>query len=254
MRAPTRARLLAVLLTCLALLASACGNASEEALANAVAGSVPVTFRSADGVELAGRLFGDATRARTGIVFAHMLPADQSSWFAFADRAAGEGYLALTFDFRGYCPGGDAGCSQGEKDVSTDATDLAAAVAFLRSRGVESVALIGASMGGTAALLVAADQGDRIAAVITLSAPQSIEGLVAGPDVLARISAAKLFVAGAFDGTAAAAAQAFSDEAQAPSRLEIVTSDDHGTDLVTGSQAEIVRNLLLSELAQYAPA
>jgi dienelactone hydrolase len=138
--------------------------------------------------------------------------------------------------------------------VSADTTDLAAAVTFLRSRGVETVAIIGASMGGTAALLVAADQGERVAAVITLSAPQSIEGLVAGPDVLARIRAAKLFLAGAFDGTAAAAAQAFSDEAQAPSRLEIVASDDHGTDLITGGQAEIVRNLLLSELAQYAPA
>ena len=254
MRAPTRARGLAGVLTCIVLLTSACGNASQEVLAHAVAGSVPVTFPSSDGVELAGRLFGDAARARTGIVFAHMRPADQSSWFAFADRVAGEGYLALTFDFRGYCPGGDAGCSQGEKDVSAAANDLAAAVAFLRTRGIETVAMVGASMGGTAALLVAADQGDRIAAVITLSAPQSIEGLVAGPDVLARITAAKLFVAGTGDGTAAAAAQAFSEQAQPPSRVEIVTSDDHGSDLVTGGQAEIVRTLLLTELAQYAPA
>ena len=53
---------------------------------------------------------------------------------------------------------------------------------------------------------------------------------------------------------AAAAAQAFSEQAQAPRRLEIATSDDHGTDLLTGNQAEIVRTLVLSELAQYAPA
>ena len=254
MRPPTRARRLLVLFIGLALLASTCGRASRTGPTDAPAGSVPVTFRTPDGVALAGRLFGDPARARTGVVFAHMLPADQSSWFAFADRIGGEGYLALTFDFRGYCPGGDAGCSQGERDVSADAVDLAAAVAYLRSRGVQTVAVIGASMGGTAALLVAADQGDRIAAVITLSAPQSIEGLVAGPDVLARISAATLFVAGTGDGAAAAAAQAFSEQAQAPRRLEIVTSDDHGTHLLTGNQAEIVRTLLLSELAQYAPA
>lgn len=240
----------------LLVLAPACGDGSrgpsQEVLAHAVAGSTAVTFRSADGVELAGRLFGDA--ARTGIVFAHMLPADQSSWFGFADRVAADGYLALAFDFRGTCPGGDAGCSQGEKDVSAAATDLAAGVAFLRSRGVETVALVGASIGGTAALLVAADHGDVIAAVVTLSAPGSIDGLVVGPDVLARISAATLFVAGSGDGAAAAAAQAFSEQAHAPSRLEIVTSDDHGTALVTGNQAEIVRNLIQSELAQYAPA
>lgn len=242
------------LLAGLTLLAAACGSPSEAVRADAVADSVAVTFRSAGGVELAGRLFGDPARARTGVVFAHMLPADQASWFAFADRIAEEGYLALTFDFRGYCPGGDAGCSEGEKDVSADAVDLTAAVAFVRTQGVETVAIVGASMGGTAALLVAADQGDRVAAVITLSAPQSIGDLVAGPDVLARISAATLFVAGTGDGAAAAAAQAFAEQARAPRRLEIVTSDDHGSDLLTGNQAEIVRTLLLSELAQYAPA
>jgi pimeloyl-ACP methyl ester carboxylesterase len=114
--------------------------------------------------------------------------------------------------------------------------------------------LVGASMGGTAALVVAAAEGDAIAAVVTLSAPQSIEGLVAGPDVLAQVSAPKLFVAGSGDGAAEQAAQALSDQSPAPKRLEVVASDDHGTDLLIGNQAEIVRNLVLSELAQYAPA
>jgi pimeloyl-ACP methyl ester carboxylesterase len=109
-------------------------------------------------------------------------------------------------------------------------------------------------MGGTAALLVAAQEPGSIAAVITLSAPQAIEGLVAGPDVLAQVTSAKLFVAGSGDGEAAQAAQAFSDQSPAPKRLEVVASDDHGTALLDGNQAEIVRNLVLSELAQYAPA
>lgn len=149
--------------------------------------------------------------------------------------------------------GGDAGCSQGERNVSADVADLEAAVSFLRSTGVETVAIAGASMGGTAALIVAAQQGEAVAAVITLSAPQQVGGLVAGPDVMARIAAAKLFVAGNGDGAAAGAAQALIDQAPAPKRLEIVPSDDHGTDLLTGNQAEIVRTLLLSHLAQFAP-
>jgi pimeloyl-ACP methyl ester carboxylesterase len=231
----------------------ACTRAADDVRAGAVAGSRAVSFRTADDVELSGRLFG-ADTATTGIVFAHMLPADQSSWFEFAARVADEGYLALTFDFRGYCPGGDAGCSDGDRNVSADVADLEAALAFLRSTGVETVALVGASMGGTASLIVAAQQGDGVAAVITLSAPQQIEGLVAGPEVIGQTSAAKLFVAGSGDGAAAAAAQAFADQAPPPKRLEILPSDDHGTDLLTGNQAEIVRTLLLSHLAQYAPA
>jgi pimeloyl-ACP methyl ester carboxylesterase len=245
---------LALLVTVLALSASACVDAAGDVRADAIAGSTAVTFRTQDGVELAGRLFGDPDTARTGIVFAHMLPADQTSWYEFAKRASDQGYLALTFDFRGYCPGGDGGCSQGERNVSTDPTDLTAAVAYLRSSGADTVALVGASMGGTAALLVAAEQGGAIAAVVTLSAPQAIEGMVAGPDVLARVTAAKLFVAGSGDGAAAESAQALSDQSPPPKRLEVVASDDHGTALLSGNQAEIVRNLVLAELAQYAPA
>jgi pimeloyl-ACP methyl ester carboxylesterase len=246
--------LLAVLIGLLALSASACVDAAGDIRADALAGSTAVTFRTSDGMELAGRLFGDPASARTGIVFAHMLPADQTSWYEFAKRTADQGYLALTFDFRGYCPGGDGGCSQGDKSISADTTDLTAAVAYLRSRGADTVALVGASMGGTAALLVAAEEAGSIAAVVTLSAPQAIEGLVAGPDVLAQVTSAKLFVAGSGDGEAAQAAQAFSDQSPAPKRLEVVASDDHGTALLDGNQAEIVRNLVLSELAQYAPA
>ena len=239
----------AVLLLAFAL--AGCTRPSTRAT-SAPPGSRAVTFRTSDGVELAGRLFGPDT-ARTGIVFAHMLPADQSSWYPFAARVADEGYRALTFDFRGYCPGGAAGCSQGTRNVSADTVDLAAAIRRLRQEGVGTVALVGASMGGTAALEVAADQADAIAAVITLSAPQQIEGLVAGPDVIGRITAAKLYLAGNGDGAAAQAAQTFSDQSPPPAHVEILPSDDHGTDLLTGNQAEIVRTLILSELRQYAP-
>src|SRR5947209_1616971 len=126
--------------------ATVCNNRAEirtEALADSRA----VTFTTTDGVQLAGRLFGPAN-APVGVVFSHMLPSDQSSWYEFASMVAGQGYRALTFDFRGYCPGGDAGCSQGSKDPAAAATDLTAALTFLRGQGVGKTALVGASMGG----------------------------------------------------------------------------------------------------------
>lgn len=251
---PSATRSLLSLLLLVALGATSCVDAAEDVRRDALAGSTAVTFETDSGVELAGRLFGDPEVARTGVVFAHMLPADQRSWYEFAKRTSDQGYLALTFDFRGHCPGGDGGCSQGDRDPAASAADLQAAVRFVRAQGVETVALVGASMGGTAALIVAAVAGDAIAAVVTLSAPPTIEGLVAGPDVVARVTAAKLFLAGSGDAAAAEAAQAFFDQSPAPKRLEIVASDDHGTDLLSGNQAEIVRTLVLSELEQYAPA
>jgi pimeloyl-ACP methyl ester carboxylesterase len=219
----------------------------------ALASSTAVTFRTGDGVELAGRLFGPGDAA-VGVVFAHMLPADQSAWFELAADVGAMGYRALTFDFRGYCPGGDAGCSQGSKEVDAAPQDLRAALEYLRGLGVDRVALVGASMGGTAALVVAAAEGDAIGAVVTLSAPQQLLGLVAGPDVLQLVTAAKLFIAGNGDPTGSAnAAQAFYDESLQPKRYEVVTSDDHGTDLLSGNQGQQVHDLITAWLRLHLP-
>jgi pimeloyl-ACP methyl ester carboxylesterase len=204
--------------------------------------STPVTFASSDGIRLAGRVFGQGTR---GVILAHMRPADQSSWFAFAGRLARDGYLVLTFDFRGYCPGGAAGCSRGERTIAEIWKDVAGAIAYLRGeRRADTVSLVGASMGGTASLIAAAQPGADVRAVITLSAPTEIEGLVADADVLTRIDAGKLFIAGVGDAAAASSAETLYEQAPPPKRVEIVPADDHGTDLLAGSQGEVVSRLI----------
>jgi len=114
--------------------------------------------------------------------------------------------------------------------------------------------LIGASMGGTASLVVASQEGQAIRTVITLSAPASISGLTAGPDVIQAITGAKLFVAGNADGTAAQDAQAFYDQGQPPKRVEILPTGDHGTGILEGSQSEVVTNLITGWLDQHLPA
>ena len=211
-----------------------------------------VSFESIDGVQLSGRMFGPEG-ASAGIVLLHMLPADQRSWFDFADQLGALGYRTLTFDFRGYCPGGDAGCSGGSKDISAIWQDVGGAVGLLRTEGVRRIGLVGASMGGTASLVYASESGVDIEAVVTLSAPDAIEGLTAGPDVLQSVSSAKLFLAGNGDGNAAATAQAFYNESAQPKRVEILTTADHGTDILEGNQAEIAQNLIVGWLTQHVP-
>ncbi|MFB3739679.1 MAG: alpha/beta hydrolase [Candidatus Velamenicoccus archaeovorus] len=229
--------------------AAACGGGGPAGPTRPPPGSRAVTFPSASGVDLAGRLFGEG---RTAVVLSHMLPADQRSWWAFAQQLADHGYLALTYDFSGYCPGGVAGCSGGTKEVAGIWRDVVGAIRFVTSQGADRVLLVGASMGGTASLVAAAQPGVSVAAVVTLSAPQSIEGLVADADTLAKVGAAKLFVAGNADPTGSAdAAQALYDRSPPPKRLEIVTSADHGTDLLTGNQSGVVTTMILSYLEQY---
>jgi len=247
--APTLGSLVALVLVLLAF--PACHQA-EAIRKQALADSRPLMFESIDGVQLAGRIFGpdDAT---AGIVLAHMEFSDQSSWYDFADQLGGLGYRVLTFDFRGYCPGGNAGCSGGKKDVAGIWQDVEGAVGLLRSQGARRIGLVGASMGGTASLVFASQAGQDIDAVVTLSAPDSIEGLTAGPDVLQTVTAAKLFLAGDGDASAAQAAQAFYDESIQPKRVEPLTTSDHGTDILEGNQSETSKTLIIGWLGQHVP-
>ncbi len=243
---PVRARPIAVLLLA-AIAFVACGGPPPPDLS----GSHAVTFESRDGVTLEGRLFGDGS---TGVVLSHMQPADQRSWFAFANRLADAGYLVLTYDFRGYCPGGQGGCSQGELQIASIWQDVLGAMDFIRSQGATTVALVGASMGGTASLVAAGQEGSDVAVVVTLSAPTSIEGLDVDAALLQRVDANKLFIAGVGDASAAASAEQLYEMAPPPKKPEIVPADDHGTDLLTGSRGEAVQRIIETYLEQFAPA
>jgi len=236
----------------LAVLLSILASCDADASSGSVAGSREITFPSSDGVTLSGRVFGprDGT---AGIVLAHMFPSDQSGWFDFATRLGERGYRVLTFNFRGYCPGGDAGCSQGEKAISAIWQDVEGAVAALRDEGATRIGLVGASMGGTASLVAASREGQDIDAVVTLSAPTGIEGLEAGPEVLAQVTAAKLFLAGHEDTTAAQAVDVFYAETLQPKRPVILTTADHGTDILTGNQAGIASTEIIRWLDRYLP-
>jgi dienelactone hydrolase len=232
--------------TAVLLLVFLVAGCSAEPVAD-LSDSRAVSFPSADGVRLEGRVFGDGS---SGVVLSHMRPSDQTSWFRFATRLADAGYLVLTFDFRGYCPGGEGGCSQGSRDIAAMWQDVVGAIEFVRSRGATSVSLVGASMGGTASLVAASREGVDVRAVIALSAPASIEGLVVDGALLSKVSVGKLFIAGVGDAVAASDAESLFAQSPPPKRVEIVPADDHGTDLLTGSQAEVVRRLIETFLQQ----
>jgi pimeloyl-ACP methyl ester carboxylesterase len=220
----------------LVYLAAACGG-SEAAGPGRV-----VRFDAPDGPELAGEMRG---RGETGVVLAHMFPADRTSWDPFAELLAERGYRVLNFDFRGF------GDSSGSRDISMLGQDVLAAVEEVRRRGAIRMVVIGASMGGTAAL-VAASRAE-LDGVVTLSAPSTFMGIAAPPEVVQAVAEPKLFIAAQGDGQAAATAQGFYNDASGAKRLEIVNGSEHGTELLEGGQAEVVRRLILDFLATLGP-
>jgi len=198
-----------------------------------------VSFTTEDGVTLVGHLFGSGD---TGVVLAHMYPADQRSWFGFARELAQAGYRALTFDFRGY------GESGGDRQIDRIDRDMAAAAAFLRGQGVNRLFLIGASMGGTAAIIEAA-ASPQVAGVITLSAPVEFQGLSAR-EAITTLSPPALFLASQGDRAAAQAARWLYDRAAGPRDIRIVAGAAHGTEMLKAQQGPQVKQAILAFLRQ----
>jgi alpha-beta hydrolase superfamily lysophospholipase len=120
-----------------------------------------VTLRTADGVRLDGAIVGAGER---GVVLVHEAGGQVlCGWWPYAVRLAKEGFHVLIFDLRCYglsdCP------SKGERDV---VEDVASAVEELRARGAGSIELVGASYGGSVAL-VAASRLEGASALADLS-------------------------------------------------------------------------------------
>jgi pimeloyl-ACP methyl ester carboxylesterase len=200
----------------------------------------PVTFTTSDGIILGGRLFGSG---KAGVVLAHMFPSDQESWKSFAELLAQEGYKVLTFDFRGYPASG------GSRDVTRIDRDLEAALAFIRSQGITQVFLIGASMGGTAALKVAAR--DKVDGVVAFSAARNFAGLEVTDQELARLDEPVLYLAGQRDEPAAFAAQEMYDKTPQGAEIRTFSGGAHGSNLLRFSNAEEVEKLVLAFLKRH---
>ena len=191
----------------------------------------PFEVTTADGLILEAERFGTGTDF---VVLAHMRPSDMSSWFSFAGFLAGEGYTAITFNFRGY------GNSEGS-GFAVD-VDVAAAVDVALALGAERVFVIGASMGGTGSV-VAASQRD-VAGVVTLSAPARFEGADAVA-AATTVTAPMLLIAAEDDGPYAADAASISAAAGGATTVEILSGRNHGTDLFREHSEELTARILV---------
>ena len=200
-------------------------------------------FRSGDGTKLVGHRFGGRKPgARTAVVLAHMSVGDLCQWAPYARNLAAKGFFVFPFDLRGH------GFSEGAENHRRSPADVAAAVRAVRALGARKVIVMGASLGGIAAVIAVPTIRPPLAGVVAVSAPATIAGeLAAGPSAK-RLAVPTLYVAAEDDQNPpydfAADAQALHEiTGTAEKKLEIVSGSLHGTFLVMGSAA--VRKLLL---------
>jgi pimeloyl-ACP methyl ester carboxylesterase len=239
----------------LALGFALCGLVLVEGASAERAGWRRVHFRAADGILLDGRLFG---RGSVGVVLSHMGRSGdtQADWLELAQLLDGRGYLVLTYDRRGICPGGALGCSRGIDAYPLAWKDVVGADDLLRRQGARRTVLIGASIGAMASLY-AAKGHVRPAALVEFAGINNASGYSFSRSDIRRIPGSKLFLSSHRDiyGGAAAARQWFG-WASPPKRLELVPGTEHGTDLLRADSPvrKRVEDLISRFVASAAPA
>jgi esterase/lipase len=238
-----RAARIWTLLFAVALALGACGGDEPPVdIGTEISFEVPAARGQPQTILLRGIERGSGT---VGVVLAHMLNSSQTAWTPLVTELLGRGLHVLTFDFRGH------GLSGGDRTPSLADLDLMGAVAKIRSLGATKVFVIGASMGGTAAVAVAA--AETLEGVVTISAPVEVGGLRAD-EAVRKLDEPSLYIVAEKDQMQyVEAARALAAAAPEPKRLEVIRgAPAHGTDLLIDEKAgERVQTIIVEFLTDY---
>lgn len=225
-----------------ALLAAGCGGGGSATSATTTAPPRAAAFDDclrpgpavrlvavpAPGERLPAVVLGHA--GSIGVVFANQSASVACGWLPYARTVARDGVRSLVFDY-----------AQASRE-----DEVLAAARWLRAHGATRVVLVGASIGGRAVVTAAARGGPReVDGVVSLSGERI---LGAQADLLAdarRLRVPALWVSSENDGYTNFASETRQLYRGArgharPDRLLVVGGDDHGIDLLTGSQARRV--------------
>jgi pimeloyl-ACP methyl ester carboxylesterase len=120
--------------------------------------SRPVTFTTDDGLKLSGA--GIGPKEAPLVLLLHGGGQTRHAWASTAARLAGQNYQVVTYDARGH---GDSGWARdGNYALPVHGRDLLAVLRALDCRAF----LVGASMGGTSALLAASEAPERVRGIV----------------------------------------------------------------------------------------
>jgi pimeloyl-ACP methyl ester carboxylesterase len=234
----------ATVLTIVAFLLAACiPYAGEQGVVVESA-----SFTTEDDLHLSGTMYTPKAR-EMAVLLAHQgTPGtDQKSWQPFAELLAEKGFAVLTFDFRG------RGQSEGDLRVNRLDRDVRAAIRFLRERGFDKIACVGASMGGTACMKVALETDLEGLAVIastpSLGWPTEIR-----PEDYPSLTMPKLFICAQGDGvdvmptSIATMVSRMYKVSPEPKALRMFPGAAHGTELFDTESGDAFRELLVDFL------
>ena len=205
----------------------------------------PFWFRAADGIVLAGAVYGRGPR---GVVLAPESGGSHCGWLPFIKRLVGAGYHVLAYDLRGR---GESPALDPKKWPIRYDPDVVGAVRELRRLGARTVVAGGASLGG-ASVLAAGPKLTQIAeGVIDFSGEPDLANAAAA---LPHITLPLLVVGSRTDPYADAqtSRRVMATVASRDKQLLLLPGGEHGWDLVQNdSNAAHARAVVLRWLAAH---
>ena len=190
----------------------------------------PVSLQSLDGTMIAGEFFEAAHRPSPGVVLVHMLSRNKSDWQGLPDRIREAGITALAIDLRGH--GSSSGSSS---ELTAMVQDVRAAAQWLASRAnvrPDAIAVVGASLGASLALIAAAEL-PLIRAIGVLSPSIDYRGLRTDVGLVKRIGSRPIwFAASMEDPLALRTMRDMAAESSGPREQHVSSVAAHGTQLL----------------------
>jgi alpha-beta hydrolase superfamily lysophospholipase len=199
-----------------------------------------VSFRTDDGITLAGTWHEPSSRPAAAVILVHMLQKSRRDWEQFASGIAGEGIGALTFDLRGHgeSPGGP-------QDYAAMIQDVRAARRFVAARAdvtPSRIGIAGASIGASLAALEAADDS-TVVSLALLSPTLDYRGLRLEPAIRKYGARPMLLIASDDDGYAVRSMRELQKAGGGVRETVLLSRAGHGTTMLA-NDPDLMRRLV----------
>lgn len=197
-----------------------------------------ITFKTEDGVKIAGNYFKSDKVHSPVFLLLHMMPSTKESWNSFASLLNKNGFAVLAIDLRGHGKSTDMNGTIlnykefKDPDHRGSMKDIAAAKDFLKKDknvDITRMAIAGASIGANLSLWHASIDKD-VTLLILLSAGLNYRGIMA-QDLAPAYYGPVYLLASEEDTNAAQSSRQLLNAFSGDKELEIISGNAHGTDI-----------------------
>jgi alpha-beta hydrolase superfamily lysophospholipase len=198
-----------------------------------------ITFKTEDGVEIAGNYFKPKKEHSAVFLLLHMMPSTKESWNSFASLLQDNGFAVLAIDLRGHGKSIDKNGMRLDYKEFKDPQhresmkDIAAAKEFLAGKkdvDISKFAIAGASIGANLAMWQASLDKD-VGLLILLSAGLNYRGIEA-IQLAPAYSGNVYMLASEGDTNAANSSRQLLNYFPGDKKLEIIKGNSHGTNML----------------------